>query len=420
MLCFSKGIYCRKDAFCVTDFMKRSTIIIICAALLCVVLFIVILYFTVFRARPEGSAGHSSTGSTSDPTGAVIPDDPEETVNYQLNEFDRALIEYLFLNGYDSSDFIISPTSFRTILCVAAAGAQGNTRTELVRAAGFSGIESVNTWYSILRKTEVNFSVSNSVWNNRDFLGEFTNSYISNVRDKYDAEAYSFRSDDLTQAINDWIDRKTDGSVPTIADDLAGASSVLISTLQLKTAWKNAFITDPAHEELMEQTGEFLYAEEYGTQVVAIPLEGNLSFVCFRGNRIDIFDKMRNLHTENVHVVLPKFELESAFDSSDLLGFLLNRGVHEAIDGKIANFYNMCQGTDWFVQEIIQKSKIQIDKEGIVTAKAHIDSKVNENEEHDNVKEFIADSPFSFAIFSDFGSGNQHMLFYGQIMNGNE
>lgn len=397
---------------------KKNKVLIVCAGLLCAALLFIIIYFAASGEDPDNLNETNNTVSASDPTDAVMPNDTEEPANYQLNDFDKALIDYLSLNGYDSTDFIISPAAFRSVICLSAAGARGNTRTELVSAAGFSGINALDTWYSSLKKSETSFSVSNSIWNNKDMLGDFTKSYISNVKEKYHAEAYSYGSNALTQAINDWFAVKTGSMLTEDEGDFAGASSVLLCTLQLGTAWKNTF-QESTTAGFMEQTGEFLYAEDNGTQIIVVPLEGNMSFICFLGNRIDRFDKMADLQTETVHLVLPKFELESVFDSKDLLGFLLTRGVHDAIDGRIANFYNMCQGTDWFIQEIVQKVGISVDENGIGQnmADSWADDKTNSE---DNVKEFFADSPFSFAVFSDFGSRNQQMLFYGQLMNSDE
>lgn len=393
-----------------------------------------------------GFASCSKIGDepTSEPSDAAASDDltyqdsynPED---YQPNEFDDELISYLCLNGYNSSDFIISPTAFRAALCLAAAGAQGNTRTELVNAAGFSGIDHLNTWYSNLKKSEESFStrnlnghtfsVASSVWNNKDLLGKFTDSYTSNVKEKYDADAYSYGSDEISNALNDWISKKSDGLIPTMADDAAGAYSLLLSTVNLRTAWKNTFseaseskrtfVDANGNEQtidFMEQTAECFYADVNGTKVLLIPMNGNMSFVCFLGNRIDRFNKITRLKPETVHVVLPKFELESVFDARDLLGFMLSRGVKNAISERTANFLNMCQGTDWFIQEIMQKNKVIIDEAGIGSVKTNVSDTSGTKNDAD-IKEFIVDRPFSFAIFSNIGTDNQHMLYYGQFMN---
>ncbi|MCH5317221.1 MAG: hypothetical protein J1E05_04535 [Eubacterium sp.] len=358
--------------------------------------------------------------------------DTEGPINYKLSEFDGELISYLCLNGYDDSDFMVSPTALRVALCLAASSAQSDTRAELVKAAGFSDIDSLNKWYSRMKNAKPSFSVANSLWSNTDLMGGFTDIYTSSIKETYDADAYSYNPDEMLPAINEWIDQKTDGMITTAANDAVGASAIFINTIHLKTAWENAFSKFSTYENtfvgidgqeqtmnFMENTGEFLYCNEAGTKVLVLPMKDNMSFVCFLGNRTDMFDKMTKIHMEKVHVVLPKFDLESTFNSNDLLGFLLSRGVKDAINENSANFYNMCTDANWFIQEIIQKTRITIDEKGIGSAPKNKKAKAGEPKESAGVNEFIADSSFSFAVFSDFGTNSQHMLLYGQLMKGN-
>ncbi|MCH5333993.1 MAG: hypothetical protein J1D89_08550 [Agathobacter sp.] len=359
---------------------------------------------------------------------AAPEEDTIDPANFRLSEFDEALISYLCDNGYNSESFLISPASLRASLCLAAAGAQGNTRTELASAAGFSGMDAFNSWYSGLNRSAA-FRVQNSVWTSEDLIGPFTASYEANVRKLYDADACSYKSDEMTQAINDWLSQKTDGAIPTAAQDLTGVSSVLLNTLNLQAAWRNSFSEAATYEgtftgvdgkeqtmDFMEQTGDYYYVEENGTEVLVIPLDGDMSFVCFLGNRTGRFDKVTGLQKEKVHVVLPRFSLTSAFDGKELVSFLLSRGVNEAINPQTANFYNMCQGSDWFVQEIIQEMSLEISEQGVGTTAAGVTTDAAGGAEDAEAKEFVVDGPCSFAVFTGFGTNSQYMLLYGQLM----
>ena len=358
-------------------------------------------------------------GDASDPLEAAYL----QNHDYRTDQFDDELIEYLCLNGYDSSNFIVSPEAFRASLCIAAEGARGNTRTELLKAAGFSGMNALTSWYSDLNETVVN-----SVWSNKDTLGSFNDSYASNIAENYNADVFSCKSDEMVQTIKEKTLQKTKGMTFDEADSLDGVSSVIISTLNLQAAWDGAFaeaklsegvfVDNDGNEYSMsfaEKTDKYLYAEENDVQVLVIPMKNDLSFVCFTGSTADRFSKITKLKPETVHVVLPEFELESVFDSRDLFGFLLERGVNEAINSQTANFYNMSSDGDWFMQEMVQKTRISFD--GAYSSKK---KKSNDKTENSDVKEFIADGPFSFMVLSDFGGENQHMMLYGQIVNGNQ
>lgn len=394
--------------FCEVDIMKKTILLFMCALM---------LSGAVSCAKNDKAPGEN-TGSVADSSEAYSEN--TKAPDYRLDEFDEELISYLCLNGYDSSNFLVSPEAFRASLCLAAEGARGNTRTELLKASGFSGMDTLNTWYS-----DLNDRIVNSVWSSKDTLGSFTESYVSKITGNYNAGAYSCRADELTQAIKDRTSQRSNGMTFDEAELLDGASSVIIGTLNLQTAWKaslsgaavddGVFAGNDGSECSMsfaEQTGEYLYAEENGVQVLVIPMENDLSFVCFSGNRTDRFGKITSIKPEKVRVVLPGFELESVFDSRDLFGFLLERGVNDAVNSRTANFYNMCSDGDWFMQEIVQKARISIE--------ASNSPETNEAADADtggDVKEFIADGPFSFMVFSGFGTERQHMMLYGQMMN---
>lgn len=385
--------------------MKKAAVLFMCALM---------LSGTVSCSKKD----KEDNGDATDPLEAAYL----QNHDYRSDQFDDELIEYLCLNGYDSSNFIVSPEAFRASLCIAAEGARGNTRTELLKAAGFSGMDTMNSWYS-----DLNEPVVNSVWSNKDMLGSFNDSYVSNITENYNADVFSCRSDEMVQTIKEKTLQKTDGMTFDEADSLDGVSSVIISTLNLQAAWAGAFagaelndgvfVDNDGNEYGMsfaEMTDRYLYAEENDVQVLVIPMKNDLSFVCFTGSTTDRSGKMTKLKPETVHVVLPKFDLESVFDSRDLFGFLLERGVNEAINSQTANFYNVCSGGDWFMQEMVQKTRISFD--GAYSSKKRRSTDTDENSD---VKEFIADGPFSFMVFSDFGTEKQHMMLYGQIENGN-
>lgn len=410
--------------------MKKTVALIVCIALL--------TGLVSCSKQDKESSKKDDTGSERPVSDSSAVDDapeeayqldPETLKDLQIGEFDSALIEYLCQNGYDPSNFVISPAAFRASLCLAAVGAQGDTRAEILNAAGFSGMDTLDSWYSSLDDR-----TAASVWCNKDLIGEFSDTYASKVANDHHADAYSLSSDELTKGIGEWAAKKTGGEISSVVEDVSGASAVLVSTLDLRSAWRDAFSeaavdrgvfvgSDGSEQKIdfMEQTGEYLYAEENGVQVVIVPMEGNVSFVCFLGSRAGRFDKMASVQPEKVHVVLPRFEIESFFDSRDFLGFLLERGVNDAINSETANFDDMCSDSDWFMQEIAQKIGISANEEGISpSARSALVTGGAGSEEGSEVKEFIADGPFSFGIFSDLGTEDQHMLLYGQMMTAND
>lgn len=395
------------------DGSKRRAIAIAAA---CGVLALALLIVLASRTGSgTGRAGAPAEGAELSDLAAGIVDTeyPMDPAGFRLDGFDESLIEYLCRNGYGSSSFLVSPAALRSVLGAVAAGAQGNTRTELTAAAGFSAMEALDSWRSGLEDA-VPGAVATSVWADEDMIGPFTESYKADVKRKYGADAVSCGSDDMAVAVDDWISSETGGAIDAVSRDVSGASSILASTLDLRAAWRDAFRRVPG-SDLMERTGEYYYIEEDGTKAVAIPLDGGMTFVCLTGSRTGRFDRIAGMEKETVHVVLPELDLASSFDARDLGGFLLSRGAGGAMDPEAANFYNMCQDSGWFVQEILQEVRLEADAQGVGTARTGAAADAAVEAVPPGAKEFAPDGPWSFAVFSGFGTDSQYMLLYGQL-----
>ena len=80
-----------------------------------------------------------------------------------------------------------------------------------------------------------------------------------------------------------------------------------------------------------------------------------------------------------------------------------------------ADFSVMCPDAFWMITDIIQKTKIKIDEDGIEAAAATaIMMCESALMVEDKPKEFIADKPFKFYICG--GENNAEMLFCGQVV----
>ena len=213
----------------------------------------------------------------------------------------------------------------------------------------------------------------------------------------------------MGEAVDGWLGGAAGGIRHAGGSDISGASSALVGALDLRASWEDSFADAEGREGFVERTGECWYVEDDIMKAVAMPMEDGLTFVCFAGSRAGRFDKLAGMKKETVHAVLPELALESAFDGTDLTGFLLSRGVDSALDPLSANFYNMCQGGDWFLQEVLLEAGIETSaREAGAAAEGRAAGA-------SGAKEFVADGPCSFAVFSGFGTDRQYMLLYGQL-----
>ena len=400
------------------------------------------------KTEPDTSA------ATAQPTAPAA--DAQTQTKVQLNTaFAARLVQFLEDNGYAEENYIVSPTSFRAALCLAIAGAEGTTKDELLKAAGFESMEDANAWYAgVLAsvdafqtdldeynrrvdewmggegKADRAFSVVNSVWNNSDLRGDFSEAYRQYVLEHYGAAANSIGAAELTKAVNDWCSEQTHGMIPEIAGDLSRVSSVLVNALYLRTSWLDSFpqyltktdrfvCADGAEteKEFMEQTESFAYYADDETQLVVLPMQGDMYFVCVLGSADGLSEKLAKKEFCTVHVKLPKLEIESSFSDSELVRYLISLGAVSAFDPTAADFSGMSD-VPWYVSDIIQKAKIKTDEDGIEAAAvtAIMMAEGAFIGEEPVIREFIADRPFRFYVYSGLYEESPELLFYGQCV----
>lgn len=424
----------------------------------CLSLFISLLIFTCLFS---GCAGGETSAETPEKTSLPIsPSAQPVTEERELpvlehNEFSSALIEFLEKSGYENTNFLLSPASFRAALLLAACGAETETQNQLLSAMGFSGIEEADAWYAGLlssadlfekelavqkedyekyreyyeedaKEPDGAFQLANSVWRNTKAAGSLKQSYLGYVREHYGAEAENVSAEEITERVNDWVRKNTGGLIPMISEDLSLADLILVNTLYLKSSWICPF-SDYATEEadftafdgsvvkkdFMRLQDQFRYYEEKNGKLIILPLHGGVNAVFVLGEMEDVLDRIPEAQFEEVLVSLPKFETESSFDHRELLDFLKARGC-ELPFREEADFSSMSDDRV-YITDIIQKTKILTDEKGIEAAAATaVMMELQAAMVEEEIREFKADQPFRYMIVTD--SKTPELLFYGQIV----
>lgn len=376
--------------------------------------------------------------------------------------FDAALLDFLDDQGYSKQNYMVSPTSFRAALTLAVAGADNETKTQLIHAMGFKSMDDVNEWYETVRTyidgfakdldeakarferekqympgdakaPDRAFSIANSVWHNADRDGTMDSEYIRYVEEHYDAEAADVAAAKLTDCVNDWVKDQTNGLIPSIVDDLSNTDSVLVNALYLRTSWVNEFSEwataaddfttidgERVQKDFMNQKDTFLFYEDADSKLIAMPMEGGISAVFVLGSADSLQEKLERGTYEDVIVKLPKFEVETSLDKRELVNFLISQGAEfpfSSVPG-VPDFSIMSKDAEWYISDIIQKSKIKVDEDGIEAAAVTAVMMAATSaliEDPPTPKEFIADRPFSFYLFTGTGDARE-LLFYGQLV----
>ena len=425
---------------------------------------------------PVGSSGLAGGEDDRKETAAQDPDSVEEpgmwaenmdfrkteTVNNTMSAdaFDEKFLD--FLSRSASGNYMASPLSFRYALGLLLAGAEGETKTELLNALGVSSEEEmmgycldfngyVDYFAAGLERDVAEFReevergwipadtpepfralrVANSVWKANWIQEDFKDAYMGAIERNYAAEYRSFTPENAAEKINEWADVKTEHMIRKLLPDDYSADQlavVLMNALYFKDSWESDF---PKHltkegdfhtregqtvkKDFMTTEDHFSYYEDEGTKLVILPMKGGVSMAFVLGSRDGLADKISKASSENVRVTIPKIDLETDFSSGELVDFLKDNGVSLAFDSDKADFSAMIDH-QVFVSDIIQKTRIKLDEEGVeaaaVTAVIMAEGAYMEPEEP---KEFTADEPFSFYIYTTCNNTTA-IMFAGEIV----
>ena len=389
---------------------------------------------------------------TEEPSSVMSPN------SHETDDFTASLIRFIEDKGYQNQNYIISPTSFRAALALAAAGADSDTKAELLSAMGFSSMEELNQWYSSVAASENRFNqwlknaadefeenkkyygdsekapdgafrLVNSIWRNTKSTGKLSDTYQAYVKEHYGAVAENVPENRITDAVNGWISENTNGLIPKISNDLSSSDLLLANALYLRSAWIDSFDEYLTREgdftasdqrivkkEFMHQRSEFAFYEDDETTMVCLPMHGGVNALFILGNSENAMEKLRSASLETVDVTLPKFETETSLSENELIDFCKARGAELAFTSN-ADFSIMSEEMKLYITDIIQKARIKTEESGIEAAAATVITMMEGAapfEEEPIIKVFKADHPFHFILFTD--NGTPEPLFFGQIV----
>ena len=382
------------------------------------------------------------------------------TETMHADSFDERFLA--FLSEKAEGNYMVSPLSFRYALGLLLAGANGETKTELQKALGVSSEEEwiaycldvngfveyfaadlereIGTYREQLKQGWIPkdspepfraLRVANSVWKAERIRADFTEAYRESVEKNYAAEYRSFTASDAVEKINEWADIKTEHMIPKLLPDDYPADQlaiVLMNALYFKDSWQTAFSKDATREgdfharnaqtvrkEFMTLESDFSFYEDPETKLVILPMKGGVSMAFVLGSAEGLSEKIAKAGSERVKVTIPKMDLETDLSNGELVEFLAKYGVRLAFDSKNADFSAMIDHPV-YVSDIIQKTRIKLDEDGVeaaaVTAIMMNDEAFFEPNEP---KEFTADQPFSFYIYTTCNDTTA-ILFAGEIV----
>ncbi|MCI8550288.1 MAG: serpin family protein [Lachnospiraceae bacterium] len=314
----------------------------------------------------------------------------EESFTDSLSSFSYETASALFAGGNENINY--SPVSLYYALAMAATGAEGETKEELLSLLGVQDTETLkeqcgNYYRRSYTENEISTQkISNSLW--LDTSASWKQSFVENAAENFYASVFSMElgTEEAAQAMSHWIKEQTDGSLSPNLSSGGETALSLINTVLFHDEWIDQFDESktkpdsfypsedsPVTCDFMNRTYDshgFCVGEGYtrsslslknGSMVFILPDEG----VSPR-SLIDTPEKMRETfeggesYYGEVVWQIPKFDFSSSLELGDTLKAL---GITSAFE-ETADFSGITDDTVFF-SGITQGTHIAVNEEGV-------------------------------------------------------
>ena len=348
---------------------------------------------------------------------------------------------------YNDDNLVCSPLSLQYAMAMTANGASGETLEEITSFLGFEANEmnELNRFYKILLEQlpavdlDITLKAVDALLVNDKF--PLLPSYKNLVEDNYYAavENMDFSNpSDVVIRLNEWAGLNTNGVINNIIDpeELSDyAAAYILNALYFKAEWEGSvdnpmFIESNTESadfqlsngtaisaEMMKSVRYYQYAEMDGYKVLVLPYaQGKYNMYVLLPDENDInglIEKIQqttwseilaNLKQDaEVHVQLPKFEIENKFNLAETLISLGVEKVFQKEDAELDNIFDikLAQDPKVWIEKIIQQTKISVDERGTEAASVSMEEIGATSPgpgEDPKIIYFHADHPFIFVI----------------------
>lgn len=365
-----------------------------------------------------------------------------------MNRFSFDLYKELFSSD---ENVFYSPYSVFTALAMTYEGAVGDTADDMGKVLGVQNnnetvLKTMKSLYEYLNQNgSYNISTANALWIRENL--ELLHKYSERIENYYGGIASEVDFTDPQKAsdiINNWVENNTNGLIkdlvpPGVIDPIY-TYLILTNAIYFKGIWDVKF--DPDNTTNMSfntsEDGEiqvptmsivdtdetFNYTETDELQILELPYSGgDLSMILLlpkEGCNLSYATKFYNVENlsnwnalfskTELDIYLPKFKIETKYE---LKNYLQALGMNEAFQYN-ADFTNISNETNLFIDEVIHKAYIDVDENGTEAAAATAAVMKTTSIEQPERTEFIVDHPFTFMI-QQKTTGN--ILFMGNVVN---
>jgi serpin B len=318
------------------------------------------------------------------------------------NAFGFNLLRELAADDPEQNLFI-SPLSASMALGMTLNGAAGNTYDGMLEALALQGLgqEEINLTYDSLIELldgldpAVTFQLANSVWAREGFpvLPDF----LQRVQDHFDATAESvdFSDPATLDRVNDWVKEGTGGKIEKMFDSFPGnLVMILLNAIYFKGDWTDAFDRDRTQDgvftladgstktaKLMHRRADLLYLDDADFQAVELPYGGGAyaMTVVLPRHGVRLAEVVAELDAptwsawtdalaeQDLTLDLPRFTVEWEEKLNEVL---IRLGMEDAFDPGRADFTRLTARGGIWVDEVKQKTFVEVNEEGTEAAAA--------------------------------------------------
>lgn len=380
----------------------------------------------------------------------VVKTDSEEirTIISSMTPFIQKTAAQIF-DDADKENRVYSPLNLYFTLGLLAEITEGNSRTQILDTMEIESVESLrkrlSTLWTANYRTDgtMNSVFANSLWLDRSVA--FRQETLDLLAEMYYVSSYSgdMSSPEFEQALRNWLNEQTDGLLEKQTDSLEFSENSLLalaSTVYYSARWQYEFnekFTEKRtfHAPSGDIDCDFLYKQDetnyyYGENYAAIslPFNGNGNhkmWFILPDEDVAVTDLLNDDEVSSlyltgkgtsahriVHIRIPKFDVSSDIELSDMLK---NLGITDVFEPASADFSPLTE--DYSGEICVDTAKhavrVAIDEEGCTAAAYTVILLVGAAPPPDEEVEITFDRPFLFVIT---GARNT-TLFMGIVNN---
>ncbi|OME85662.1 hypothetical protein BK122_01945 [Paenibacillus pabuli] len=304
----------------------------------------------------------------------------------------------------DGNNLLISPYSITAAIGMAYNGSVGETRQEMAKVMGWSGLEmeQVNAFQAALQQLlthpgkGIQIGIANSMWVKDGIPVEET--YQTAVQQTYEAEirTLNVQPAQAKEEINQWVKQHTNGMIPNLMQEPPEkeALMILVNVIAFDGNWMDEFDPEYTTDEefrlangkdlsvrMMHQTKQFQYSENEYWQAVRLPYgDGQMHLLVVlprEGRTLDevqqqLLDDPKRLDRGSeyslVELSLPRFRVEYGMNLKETLQQM---GMEMAFDPYAANFTEMISpgpNLQAYIGQVLHRAVMEVSEQGTVAA----------------------------------------------------